>query len=413
MDSIAPFDIIVLTLLGGLTFWGGISGIIAQITSIISLVLSIYVGSHYGEIVASKLPIQEEWQRNLVALVLLFFGTMIVVHILLKFFQKFINLVHLKEFNRQLGALFGFLKGILLCLLITFICVVATEKTCSLIQMSKSGPYFVIAISYFEKYVPGDKAFQEVLQKGFERFKQIAAEHNMSTDTTNIRNMFAQSSRNLSKLTNASDTSKPAQTNKDNISVNSLKNKLNSVTEYFSFFSTENNTAKNATFGTNQPATDPGNVIKQTSGTASTGSAPQTSNGTAAASRYPFDNGTSSSTNDSMKTVAGIINLFEKKISVQDSSAANKTYSSQTSGQTVSAVQPEENQPVTQTAYMDSILGGPQTTAIQQISSPVNSTSTSDQKMEIQEQNLSQPISSSIFDQRTIPVTQTAPSLFL
>ena len=74
----------------------------------------------------------------------------------------------LKEFDRQVGALFGFAKGVLLCVLITLFAVtLLSEPQRQAICNSKSGYYIAILLDKADAVIPGE--VHEVLDPYIDR----------------------------------------------------------------------------------------------------------------------------------------------------------------------------------------------------------------------------------------------------
>lgn len=153
MVNLNPFDIIVLAILVLSAFWGGMRGVVSQITTIASWIVSWFVASRYYGFIESFISPQYEW-RTLAATVATFVLCAMAIRIIAHFIKSGMAVVGLNEFDRQVGALFGVAKGALLCVLITFFCVIATERTRNLVNDSKSGPFFVSIIGKAESVLP-------------------------------------------------------------------------------------------------------------------------------------------------------------------------------------------------------------------------------------------------------------------
>ena len=153
MVNLNPFDIIVLAILVLSAFWGGMRGVVSQITTIASWIVSWFVASRYYGFIESFISPQYEW-RTLAATVATFVLCAMAIRIIAHFIKSGMAVVGLNEFDRQVGALFGVAKGALLCVLITFFCVIATERTRNLVNNSKSGPFFVSIIGKAESVLP-------------------------------------------------------------------------------------------------------------------------------------------------------------------------------------------------------------------------------------------------------------------
>jgi hypothetical protein len=77
---------------------------------------------------------------------ILFAATSLGVWIAFRFVAKAIDRVKLKEFDRQMGALFGAAKGVLYCLILTFFAVTLSEGTRQRVLDSRSGYYAAVLV---------------------------------------------------------------------------------------------------------------------------------------------------------------------------------------------------------------------------------------------------------------------------
>jgi uncharacterized membrane protein required for colicin V production len=140
MENISVFDLVVTVLLATATFWGGMRGVVSQISSIATWVLSGLAAARYGSVVGEVVSIPEPWRAPVSALIV-FCAALLALNVATRFVKPAVSLAGLKEFDRQTGALFGLIKGCAICVVLTFFCVLASEKTRDLVDDSKTGPY--------------------------------------------------------------------------------------------------------------------------------------------------------------------------------------------------------------------------------------------------------------------------------
>ena len=117
-----PPDIVICLILGFFTFNGFRHGFIEEMARIISLVGGFILASKFHNLLIPYLQrIETETIRVTVAYFGIFVLSVIVITIVAKILQKFIELVLLGWINRLLGMLLGLLKGFLIISLIIFI----------------------------------------------------------------------------------------------------------------------------------------------------------------------------------------------------------------------------------------------------------------------------------------------------
>jgi len=112
------YDLIMLIVLAATTIFGAIKGFAWQLASIASIVASYFVAYLFRNDVAKMINAQPPWNLFL-AMLLLYFGSSLIIWMLFRLVSTSIDKVKLKDFDRQMGAGFGLLKGVALCLLIT------------------------------------------------------------------------------------------------------------------------------------------------------------------------------------------------------------------------------------------------------------------------------------------------------
>ena len=112
------YDLIMLIVLAATTIFGAIKGFAWQLASLASIVASYFVAYLFRNDVAKMINAQPPWNLFL-AMLLLYFGSSLIIWMLFRLVSTSIDKVKLKDFDRQLGAGFGLLKGVALCLLIT------------------------------------------------------------------------------------------------------------------------------------------------------------------------------------------------------------------------------------------------------------------------------------------------------
>jgi membrane protein required for colicin V production len=119
--------------------------------------------------VAPYLSSREPWNRFL-AMLILFLLTSLAIWILFGLVSALIDRVRLKGFDHQMGALLGLIKGMALCLVITFFAVTLSEGSRQAVLDSHSGKFIARAIQRAAPAIPGD--VREVLGKQIDQFER-------------------------------------------------------------------------------------------------------------------------------------------------------------------------------------------------------------------------------------------------
>lgn len=132
------YDMLMIAVLVATTLWGVYKGMAWQIAALASVILSGVVAIHSSPAVAPMFGSQEPWNRY-AAMLLLYLVTAAAIWIVFHLVSGIIERVKLKEFDRQIGAMFGLAKGVLYCVVITFFAVTLKESTRQLVLESRSG----------------------------------------------------------------------------------------------------------------------------------------------------------------------------------------------------------------------------------------------------------------------------------
>ncbi|MEM1068004.1 MAG: CvpA family protein [Planctomycetota bacterium] len=162
------YDIAMLVVLMAAMIFGAVKGFAWQLASIASIVVSYIVAYKYREPFSESIQAEPPWNRFL-AMLILYVGTSLVIWVAFRMVRGTIDRLKLREFDRQIGALFGLAKGALYCILITFFAVtLAGERIGEAIVRSKSGRYISQVLDRSEAVIPAD--IHEVVQPYLQKF---------------------------------------------------------------------------------------------------------------------------------------------------------------------------------------------------------------------------------------------------
>ena len=152
---IQPYDIVMLVVLGGMTLLGVWRGMAWQIAALASVVVSAVVAVNVSPSLAPLFGVEEPWNRFL-AMLILYTVTAGTIWLLFRLVSNVIDRVKLKEFDRQLGSMFGLAKGALYCVIITFFAVTLSESSRQMVLQSRSGDFIARGIRHANPILPED-----------------------------------------------------------------------------------------------------------------------------------------------------------------------------------------------------------------------------------------------------------------
>jgi membrane protein required for colicin V production len=148
------YDFLMISVIVAATFFGAWKGLVWQIASLGAIVASYVVALRFRDPVSSFVQAEPPW-NVFVAMLLLYVGTSLVIWILFRMVSRFVNRMKLTEFDRQVGAVFGFAKGILLCVIITLFSVTLLgDAQRQAIVRSRSGAYIARLLNKSSAVMP-------------------------------------------------------------------------------------------------------------------------------------------------------------------------------------------------------------------------------------------------------------------
>ncbi|NUQ62459.1 MAG: CvpA family protein [Pirellulales bacterium] len=147
------YDVFMLSVIILTALFGAWKGMAWQLASLASVLVSFMVAAQFSGALAPHLSDQEPWNR-FVAMLLLFAATSAAIWLLFRVVAGLIDRVKLREFDRQMGAIFGLAKGVLLCVVITFFAVTLSETARQTILPTRSGYYIALLIQRATPVMP-------------------------------------------------------------------------------------------------------------------------------------------------------------------------------------------------------------------------------------------------------------------
>ncbi|MFO0817399.1 MAG: CvpA family protein [Pirellulales bacterium] len=148
------YDIIMLVVLGAATLWGALKGLAWQVASLASMIVSYLVAYRFRGELAPKINAEAPWNVFL-AMLILYVASSSLIWLLFRVLSTTIERMKMKDFDRQLGAIFGFGKGVLFCAVVTlFAATLLGETARQSIVRSKSGHYIARLLHDADSLMP-------------------------------------------------------------------------------------------------------------------------------------------------------------------------------------------------------------------------------------------------------------------
>jgi membrane protein required for colicin V production len=166
---IQGYDLFMLLVLGLCIVFGAWKGMAWQIASLTSLVLSAGMAIHFSQPLAPYVSQQTPWNRFL-AMLVIYLAVSLGVWLLFRLVAGAIDNLRLKDWDRQMGGLLGAIKGVLLCMLITFFAVGLSESMRQTVLHARSGYYMAVVVERGYPFVPEE--VREVVGKYIDEFNR-------------------------------------------------------------------------------------------------------------------------------------------------------------------------------------------------------------------------------------------------
>ncbi len=156
MPAIEIYDVLMLVVLVGAMIFGAVKGFAWQLTSLASIVVSYIVAYRFRDPFSESIQAEAPWNRFL-AMLILFVATSVIIWVAFRMVSPTIDRLRLREFDRQVGALFGLAKGAIYCALITLFAVTLLDPpTREKIVHSTSGRYISHVLDRSGAVVPDE-----------------------------------------------------------------------------------------------------------------------------------------------------------------------------------------------------------------------------------------------------------------
>jgi membrane protein required for colicin V production len=155
--AIQWYDILMLAVLLAATAHGAWKGMAWQVASLAALLIGFAAAMRFSGPLAPWFGAHEPWNRFVAALIL-FLLTSMLIWMAFRQVSKFINRVKLQEWDKQVGALFGLVKGVFLCLALTFFAVTLSEPARQAVLRSHSGNWAAVLLRKAAPIVPEEVA---------------------------------------------------------------------------------------------------------------------------------------------------------------------------------------------------------------------------------------------------------------
>ena len=150
------YDLLMLAILAGAILFGAWKGFAWQVASLAAIFLSYVVALKFRGPLAAQISAEHPWNQ-FAAMLIIYVVCALAIWLAFGYVRKVIDQLKLKDFDRQIGALLGAVKGVILCIVVTLFAVTLSgEERRAKICKSQSGYYISVAIDKLHGVVPNE-----------------------------------------------------------------------------------------------------------------------------------------------------------------------------------------------------------------------------------------------------------------
>lgn len=163
------YDFLFIAIILVSTVLAMLKGGVAQLLSLSTWFIALFITKHYNEQVESAIPdlVSNVMLRTLLGYLMVFIAVAVVITIIKIFFHKFIHSFGLNGINMAIGAAFGFVRGVIICsIVVIFVEMVGMDTTHSW-HNSLVSPVIVPAITILVNNMDTMKGIQDEIQKRY------------------------------------------------------------------------------------------------------------------------------------------------------------------------------------------------------------------------------------------------------
>ena len=147
------YDVVVLAILAFTTIRGAVKGVIWQVAAIAGVVLCLVFAESTSALAGPYVKLEPPLNNWVVM-----FGSYVVFSFLAfgvaRLLNDWIEKQQFGEYNRHLGAILGFVKGVVICLVLTFFAVTVSADAREMLKHSRSGKAAAIIMDRVHPLMP-------------------------------------------------------------------------------------------------------------------------------------------------------------------------------------------------------------------------------------------------------------------
>ena len=163
------YDFVMLGILIYAAWQGAARGLVMQLAWIGAIVLCFKFADKLSPQIEPMISVESEQFRHWIAMFVLYLGFSLGSFLVARSLSNAIEKAKFQEFDRQLGGLFGLLKGVILSLVVTFFAVTLSDGLRETVLRSKTGHVACLILDNVRPLVPEDA--HPLIHDSLQRYK--------------------------------------------------------------------------------------------------------------------------------------------------------------------------------------------------------------------------------------------------
>ena len=153
MNSSNIFDAAVLITLIYCAWKGASKGLVAQAAWVVALILCFKFAGELAPAVEPVIAVDQPL-RKWIAMAIVYLGLCLVSFVAAGMLTTWLEKMKLKDFDRHLGALLGFLKGVVICMTVMFFALTLSQSLRPIVSETKSAYVAAMLLHHIDPLIP-------------------------------------------------------------------------------------------------------------------------------------------------------------------------------------------------------------------------------------------------------------------
>lgn len=153
MNSSQIFDLVVVGTLLFCAWKGAARGLVSQAAWVVALILCFKFSGELAPVVEPTIAVEQPLKKW-IAMAIVYLGLCLLSFVAASMLNTWLERTRLKDFDRHLGALLGFIKGVVVCMTVMFFALTLSESARTVVSGSRSGYLAAVILYHLDPLIP-------------------------------------------------------------------------------------------------------------------------------------------------------------------------------------------------------------------------------------------------------------------